>query len=199
MGQSVPWARAKDEARAGKFNGMIGAVKGDAPDFIFPETGLIELSNVFFIKNGHSWKFNSIPSLESVSLGVIRGYSYTDEVDSYIEKNKANQKRIQLASGDNAINTIVNKLVAGRVDVILDDRLVVLSAAGRLNVTKEIAEAGVAKSEPGYIAFSPSNPKSKDYASILSAGFKELESSGKLTEILARYGITGSSSTTPHP
>jgi polar amino acid transport system substrate-binding protein len=40
-----------------------------------------------------------------------------------------------------------------------------------------------------YIAFSPANHKSKEYARILSEGIVSLRASGELKEILGKYGL----------
>ncbi len=43
--------------------------------------------------------------------------------------------------------------------------------------------------EPVFIAFSPANPRAKEYARILDEGMKKLRSSGRLEKILGKYGI----------
>ena len=40
-----------------------------------------------------------------------------------------------------------------------------------------------------FVAFSPANAKSKDYAQILGQGMDELRRSGKLKAILSKYGM----------
>jgi polar amino acid transport system substrate-binding protein len=41
-----------------------------------------------------------------------------------------------------------------------------------------------------YIAFSPGNPKSQEYAQILSKGIQQLRASGELATILKKYGMS---------
>jgi polar amino acid transport system substrate-binding protein len=40
------------------------------------------------------------------------------------------------------------------------------------------------------MAFSPKNPKSKEYAKLLSAGIEQMRLSGELSKILAKYQLT---------
>ena len=59
---------------------------------------------------------------------------------------------------------------------------------------EEIEDAGPASDiTPLYIAFSPNNPKSGEYAKALSEGMTRLRKSGKTEAIMQQYGLkTGS-------
>jgi hypothetical protein len=39
--QVLPWKRSIIEVRKGNYNAIIGAVKEETPDFIFPEEGFV--------------------------------------------------------------------------------------------------------------------------------------------------------------
>lgn len=186
----MPWSRAKDEVRLGKFNAIVGCARGDAPDFIFPERGLVTLSNVFFVKSGETWNYSGIQSLSSRRLGAIRDYSYTEDVDEYISANKENNARVQFVSGESALELNIKKLLSDRINVLVDDANVVRYTAQKLGVEEQLREAGVARSEAGYIAFSPVLEKSKIYAELLSKGIEELKNNGELNKIYEHYGLT---------
>ncbi|SFV56538.1 ABC transporter, periplasmic domain [hydrothermal vent metagenome] len=49
--------------------------------------------------------------------------------------------------------------------------------------------AGSTYADNVYLAFSPNNPHSKEYAKILSEGINTLRKSGELDKILAKYGL----------
>lgn len=55
---------------------------------------------MFYVKEESTWQFDGIKSLKNVSLGIIDGYSYNEELDAYIEKNKANSSKIQVIDGE---------------------------------------------------------------------------------------------------
>ena len=102
----------------------MGAYYWDVPDFIYPETpqGISEFA--FYVRKNDSWTYagTMAPSLEGRSLGAINDYSYSVELDAYIEKYRGDTKRIQILSGDNAIDNNVKKLVASRIDTFIEDR-----------------------------------------------------------------------------
>ena len=194
---NLPWARAITEAREGNFTGIIGAYYGDAPDFIFPSVpqGVSQFS--FYVNAGDQWNYNGIDSLAGRSLGVINDYSYSLDLDAYIEKNKADATLIQILSGDNAIDNNVKKLLAKRVDTIIEDRQAMsyyLSPDEYASIRTSIRQAGTLPSGDDdngaiFIAFSPKSPNAKKYADILSAETIEMSKNGALKEILGRYGI----------
>jgi polar amino acid transport system substrate-binding protein len=184
----VPWARAIQDSREGKFTGIIGALRGDAPDFIFPENELLMVSpNAFFVKNDSKWSYNDIASLSNVKLAAVSGYDYGEILNEYIKKEG---KNVDLASGEDAGERNIKKLLMGRVDVIVEAAPVLWYTAAKIGVTDQLKAAGqVSEAVGSYIAFSPAIAKSKEYARILSDGVDTLRKSGKLQEILQKYGL----------
>jgi len=57
-------------------------------------------------------------------------------------------------------------------------------------VTFTMATSDVVKPSKLFIAFSPKNPKSQEYAKLLSEGTAALRASGELRKILAKYGLS---------
>lgn len=184
---TVPWSRAIEDARVGKYSAIVGAYKEDAPDFVFTDLPIAESGNSLFVKKGSSWRYSDFESLNQVSLGVIRGYSYSKELDSYLEQHKADSSRVQIASGDDALENNIRKLLAGRVGVVVEDHAVMEYYLMKLGKLAEIDEVGSLGKGEVYIAFAPGNPKSKEYAKLLSAGIRELKESGKLEQLIKSY------------
>jgi len=48
----LPWKRAVEMTREGLNNGIIGATKTEAPDFIFPAEELFNFYDAFYVKKG---------------------------------------------------------------------------------------------------------------------------------------------------
>jgi len=182
-----PWARALRNSRMGTNNGSIGAYKSDAPDHIFTAEELGVSTTLFFIKKGTAWRYNSTVSLEKITIGVIRGYSYGGELDAYVKKHQKNWKKVQISD---SLHSLVKKLLAGRIDTFPDDRMVVNWYVKKNNLSGKLQEAGLAvDSEKLYIAFSPKLKSSQKYAEILSNGIGEFRKNGQLSKILSRYGL----------
>lgn len=187
--RNMPWSRAIEEARRGKFDAIVGAARGDATDFVFPAARLGVSANVLMVKAGNPWRYTDMASLEAVSLGTIRDYSYGDELDAYVGAHEKDPKRVQVASGDTALETNFKKLEAGRIDVLVEDRNVVEYHLAGSGQSAAFGAAGDLGEDDLFIAFSPANPNASEYAKLLGEGVQKLRASGELAAILAKYGL----------
>lgn len=188
--KTMAWARALEEGRKGSIVAVIGADKTEASDFVFPNQPVAVIDNTFVVKKGNAWKYAGPASLEKLKLGAIQGYSYAGEVGTYMTTNAKNAARVDMVGGDNALEMNLKKLAAGRVDATVDAKPVLAYKLLKLNLADKVEFAGSVDPSEIYIAFSPANPKSKDYAAILEKGIAELRASGRLKQILDGYGVT---------
>jgi polar amino acid transport system substrate-binding protein len=187
--QILPWERAVNETRTGKFNGIVGAFHENAPDFIFPEHAQGSVRIAFWVKKTNPWKFTGIDSLKDQVVGVISGYSYKEPMDSYVNKNKSDKKKIYVITGENPEFTGIKMLLAGRFPIFLENEAIMEFDTKQLGVSGELLSVGGFPREPIYIAFSPADPKSKEYAKILSDAMIEMRKSGELKKILDKYDM----------
>lgn len=188
--KTMPWSRAIEETRNGRFHGVIGATHSEAPDFVFPHTAQAMSTIVFIAKTDAAWRYTDITSLGDIRLGVIQDYSYGETMDEYIKANKGNESRIHLTTGDQAFNRNITMLELDRVNAILMDRAVYAQYNFFKGKQGDFSIAGELNTDPVYIAFTPSHPVAQRYAAQLTQGVKQLRTSGRLTNILARYGLT---------
>jgi polar amino acid transport system substrate-binding protein len=190
--KNVEWKKAIEESRKGKYNAIAGGSKSDAPDFVFPEKSLGASQNVFFVKKGSTWRYNGIESLKKVKLGVSQGYAYSEDLDKYIMTNKG-KPAVSVASGDTPLQVNIDKLMKGEIDVFIEDPSVYGNFCGSNGLLKVLGATQAAGTdgppEKIYIAFSPANPKSKEYAFALSAGIDKMRKTGELKKILNKYYI----------
>ena len=91
---------------------------------------------------------------------------------------------------DAGLELNIKKLLAGRIDVVIEDPNVFHTKAKEMGVDDQIVEAGLA-SEPDslFIAFAPTKDTSKKLAEIASAGIKRLKESGEMKKLMDKYGI----------
>lgn len=183
----MPWSRAIHEARNGKINGIIGAFKGDAPDFIFPEKELLSISgNSIFVRKNSKWEYENINSLSNFKLAVIQDYDYGEQLNKYIQDNK----NIYIISGMNPLKRGIKMISSGRVDAIVECAPVFWYTASKMGLSKKFKWLGQVDSpEKCFIAFSPKNDKSIYYAKTLSEGISSLIANGKYDKILKKYGL----------
>ncbi|BBO92811.1 hypothetical protein DSCOOX_59910 [Desulfosarcina ovata subsp. ovata] len=155
---NIPWTRAIKETRAGKYNAIIGAYKEEAPDFVFPEEEFGVSRYAFYSKRGSLWTYSGIESLQSKKIGLIKGYSYGQELNAYFEKNA---QRVQYVSGDDPLSMNIRKLLAGRFDTLIAGENVMTYKIKEMGVVGEVINSGVTDISANlYIAFSPINKKS---------------------------------------
>ena len=189
--QTMPWTRTLAEVRAGKFDGAIGASGEETQGMIVPGEPIGMIDNSLYVKKGSTWKYQGVDSLKSVKLGCIDEYDYTvPELNAYIKANKASGQ-VQAMTGDDALQKNIQKLLAGRVDVLVENRPVMAWTVKTMGVNADdIVDAGsLGNSTAAYLAFSGAKPTSKKYADMLDAGIAKLRASGDLKKILDKYGV----------
>ncbi|MDX1816223.1 MAG: transporter substrate-binding domain-containing protein [Marinobacter sp.] len=186
---NMSWARALYQAEAGEIDGVIGAFTGDAPGFLFPEKPAGHSRTELFTHPDSTWVYSGIDSLRNQTLLAINGYSYSPELDAYIAAHLDDPERVLILSGPSPLSRAIQLIWERRTDVFPEDREVMNWAQrehpsqGRLRSAARIYES------PIYIAFSPQTPTGQKRAEQLSEGIRALEASGRIGQIMARYGI----------
>lgn len=184
----TPWVRAIEDARHGKCMAIIGALKHEVPDFIFPEEETGRGSFVFYVKAGVDWKYTGVDSLRGRTLGVVKDYAYYPALDDYI---KANPDGVRLGFGSSALDGNLRLLLLDRLDAVIDDDSVMRFAIAKKGLKGKVVPAGAGSdAQRNYLAFSPVHPDSRMYAGILAEGLQNLRKSGELKKILAKYGLS---------
>ncbi|MCP4577396.1 MAG: amino acid ABC transporter substrate-binding protein [Deltaproteobacteria bacterium] len=193
----APWSRSIKLVKEGHATAIVGVTRNEAPELIFPEQEFGISVIHFFKRKGFPWNFAGVASLETVKLGIMADYEYGNDLDAYFEKN-GNTDKIQIIRAKEPLVLNIRKLLKGRIDVIPEDKSVFIETANSIGVLEKIESAGIdpINSKEGldearlYMAFSPRNPKSKEYAKLISIGIEQMRLSGELGEILAKYGLT---------
>lgn len=185
---TLNWQRSVEETRQGRFEAIVGAVTDEAPDFVFP-VPLGRNRDGYAMRRGATFDPSAVEPLRDLAVGAIRGYEYRGAVGAYIDRYGDDARRVQLLAGDDALPQNLRKLVAGRVDLIVDDVNRLHTLITGMDIRDQVEIVFEDESDAVFIAFSPANPRSGDYAEQLSSGVEELRASGRLREILARYGL----------
>jgi len=187
--EEVNWARCVEDARSGLFSGIIGAITRDAPDFTFPTSPIGISGDAYAVRQGDNFQFTGPESLRGRVLGVIRNYTFNGPIGAYIAANTNDPSRIEYVSGDGALVKNLAKLVAGRVDVVVDDKYVLLNSIAELGLKDRVRVLAGLNTTPIYIAFSPRSGHPAHLAQLLDAGIIRLRASGQLAAILNRYHV----------
>jgi len=183
------WARALADAKAGVVNGVVGAAKYDVPGFILPTRSNAKSFNYFFVLKDDPWFFNGVDSLKGKEFVIINGYSYGSVVDKLIAKKHKSFKKL---SGEDPLLRMIQMTESNRINGFIEDSSVLsykLNSLMKKSDLFKVASANLAIDPNLYIAFSPTNPHSKEYAKILDEGMIKLRKSGRLAEILKKYSL----------
>ena len=188
--QLLNWKRSLIEVRRGNFDCVVGAIKRNAPDFIFPTESMGKDDVAFFTQVDDGWRYQSIESIYQKRIGLISEYSYGDDIDNYV-KNNPDNNLIHISQTGTPLRDNIKMLMHSRLDVIIESPYVFHSTVISLGLADKIQEAGrLNKPVDVYIACSPNKTTSKEYARLLSDSVIELRHTGELSEILQKYGIS---------
>lgn len=185
--QLMPWERALDSVRKGRHDCVVGAYKEDAPDFVFPDTPWGLDSTGFFVQESSSWSYSGFDSLMDKTVGVINGYAYGEEFDQLIASNP---KVFRGLGGNDALDKNIKKLAAGRIDVVVESPNVMRAKLKEMGVSGIKLAGTLGEPSEMYIACSPATGKSEAYIKLVEEGTAKLRASGKLEDIMGRYGMS---------
>jgi polar amino acid transport system substrate-binding protein len=189
---NMSWARAIQQARDGYIDGVVGALHGDAPDFVFPEEASGHTTTVLYTHPDNSWQYSGTDSLSNLTLLAINGYSYSPELDAYIAEHRDDPEKVWILSGPAPLNRAIELLDKHRSDVFPEDRDVMEWALQAQGNRIALRITNVMHQSPIYVAFSPGEPDSEELSDLLSQGTRALKRSGRIAQIMARYGLTWS-------
>lgn len=189
--QLMAWTDALAAVAAGTATGAVGATKEEAPGMIYPSLGLGISRPTLVIRKGKDtkdFKVTNLDVLKAVRFGSIKDYFYSTEVNAFIDANKGSPNIVQV-SGDNVTEDLVNLLIDGKIDAMVEDSNVVdylLESKGYRTLFNYHA---LGQQSSVSIGFSPKDPNSATYAKLIDAKVAELRKNGQLTAILAKYGV----------
>jgi len=182
---TLNWARALLYTRSGRFDAVLGALKGDAPDFLFPVEQQGETRVGLFVRASSNWQYTDATSLQGLRVGLIRDYAYGETLEALI----AEKARPSYAGGDHPLELNMLQLQADRIDLVVEDVNIFRHTARELGLSAAFRLAKTFSSEKIYTAFSPGSARSQNLADTMTAGMREIRASGELQAILDRYGL----------
>ncbi|GGB03070.1 substrate-binding periplasmic protein [Agarivorans gilvus] len=184
----VPWSRALRNAELGLYDGVIGALPGEAPGFIYPKVAVGLARQVLVMRQDNSWQYEGLISLHELRIAVAADYAYSAELDDYIKAQQHSRDLVVIRS-EQPLERMHKLLQEGKIDAYIEDKTVASYHAHQHSKNQQIRFAAEFSASPIYIAFSPAKPLSYTLAKRLSTRIVELRNSGQLATLLARYGL----------
>lgn len=189
----LPWSEAIEAVRAGKYDGILGTSKSDAPDFVFPKYATAQMYVHFYTLPNNDWRYVNTESLKRIRLGVVRGYTYGEPLDSYIKDHADDPKRLAVSDADDALAINLDLLQQGKIDAIAEDQSVMAYKLATMNLANQLVDVGdLGHTEATnlFIAFSPKGLQSRRYAAMLDEAIGPMRQRGELKAIFDLYGST---------
>ncbi|CTQ51443.1 substrate-binding periplasmic protein [Jannaschia donghaensis] len=186
--ENAPWARALEMARTGVIAGAVGALPEEAPDLLYG-IPIGSYSEAVALRIGETIDSETPSTYDGWRIGIIDGYEYYGPIAAYIEANAGDRTVVQSAGGDQPLDTNLRKLRARRIDMVADAEAVLAYNLLQNGLEDELTIVRMSDADAIYIGFSPANPASATYLEHLEDGVATLRKSGRLAEILSRYGV----------
>ena len=183
------WARSLSDTKLGLYDAVVGASRSDVEGFILPKYPSGKNLNHYFVLKESDWKYKNIQSIDGKKIGVINDYTYGEEVDKLVAKSHPSFSKI---TGDDPLERIVKMSKAKRLDAFVENPLVLRLKLEELKMPLDLfrmSSKNLTDDTDLFIAFSPKNPKSKEYASVFDNELMKMRKDGRLKKILSKYNV----------
>ena len=186
----LPWTRAHVEARDGKWDATAAWGRNAERDkgFLISDNVLTEQWQVLY-RSDRSFSWSSLQDLKGLRIGVVADYTYTPDFWAMVKDGSLQAD----VAPDDVSN--LNKLLAGRVDVVPLDRNVACDLLGA-RFTGEQARRVRAHPQlfvpdfTTHVMMSEKLPDSARRMEAFNRGLKALRQSGEYAKILQQQPCT---------
>lgn len=189
--ETMPLARALKYLQNAEVDLVLGVTKQHIDHYLLTanHVAIGSFANDFFVQNNNPWRFTTINNLakqlhEGRKVGIIKGYFYGHEIKALIDKYPDS---FIYAHGDYPLQQLIERLKSGRIDILLDSKNTVFNLTKQANIS-ELGYAGTQGKETKlYLGLS--KPREEQLLSIIDKGIVKYRQTGKLDQLLLKYGI----------
>lgn len=186
-----PWSRAIRMIAAGQVDGLLAVTE--------PRSQGLVRSPVLGVDSTGFMSLKPLPPMTDANLYQLNGLRIAqvdpklvapnNPFDRYIQSRMSrNDGSVVSVSSDNPAAQMIKMLLAGRVDLVVDNPVVLAFAAKQLN-EPELLLSGQFNAKPLYIAFR-NHTAGVRAAALLAAALPRWRDDGRWAALLARYGLT---------
>lgn len=180
------WTNSIDEVRKGKATAIVATTIADAPDFIYPEKNMGSNKECFYVRSKDPWEYLKVDDLKKRKIGIVESYAYSPELYVYFRDHS---EQIVKGKGSSPLLDNLKNLDEKKIDTLVENPFVFNYLTERKKIRDNYEEAGCTEGDPLYIGFSPKNPRSKEFAKILTEGIEELRKDGTIAKIIEKYSL----------
>lgn len=173
----LPWKRGYLMAEKAQLDGSIVWSRNEEREAVMLYSdSVVHLDTVVFYENSRPVTWEEPEDLKGLRLGGVLGYDYA----SIKAEDGYNVSLI----GEPKNNYL--KLVADRLDGVMEERLVGLNLAKEAGVLDQVGYHPTRiKSNPYYFIVGKENPRGEEIIRVFNAGLNELKNSGRYDAILS--------------
>ncbi|MDO6618758.1 MULTISPECIES: transporter substrate-binding domain-containing protein [unclassified Shewanella] len=182
---AVPFNRALKEVKIGNIDAILAVTPTHIEQFnLYTDTLIVGYTSTdFYTRADASWSFQQLDSLDGALVGIIGGYDYGEQLNDKISRSTD----FYAATGEQPMMLNIKRLVNGRFDVILGNKVAIEYTAYKNDVANQIKYAGsYGEPTPLYVGF---NPNQSRIADVYAQGIAKLKRSGEFQQILDKYQI----------
>ena len=184
--QFLPWKRCLMMLSDGEADGVVDIFKDETRlDLLYPDEPLSSIDWVLFQANARPHAFNGVEDLHGLTVGVSPGYRYGPTFDS-------STKFIREPAPSHEAN--FGKLIRGRVDLIVTDRLLGRQMIERLKLEDQVSQLPVVLTHRAQYLALRRTAGMDLLAQRFSAELKRFKREPAYAKLVARY--TGETPTT---
>lgn len=187
----VPWKRAESYVSSGDCFGTFPYLEIPERQGRFLFSNALFTSSFAIMRNRTNGRSTGLPStapeaFKGLKVGITAG---TDAVRLPLEKAGA------LVEETPSVGPSIQKLAAGRIDFVIDDKAVLFHSLKELRAkgaaaSLEVLEAGFGEAKTFKVMVSPKFPDSARLLQRLNEGLRKIRADGTYRKILVHYGLT---------
>lgn len=189
--ENLPWSRALQMAREGLIDGVIGAYAEESQGLLIGREPIAWADMHLYTRADSDWHYRGPASLDGLAVGLAQGYSYGEQLDAWRDRNLHDHERMQVLSGERVLERNLQKLLLGRVDVVVEDRRIVDRYLRRQGLDGQVRSAGELPSpRPMYVALSPHLKDADARLAQLDEGLRQLREDDAWAPLMREYLVT---------
>ncbi|KXF23748.1 ABC transporter substrate-binding protein [Pseudomonas aeruginosa] len=187
---SLPWPRAVQMVRDGHRDGLVGAYGLDGLRVGSEPIGWVGLA--FYTRHDSDWHYSGDASLLGQRLGLTQGYVNNPRFEAWRSQAGDDDLHLQVLGGERVLPRNLQKLLLGRIDVLLEDRDIIEHyLEHHPQLAGQIRRAGeLPGRQPLHVGLSPHLPEVDARLAELDEGLRQLRREGTLKVLGERYRLS---------
>lgn len=188
----MSWARAVREAESGRIDGVLGAVRGESAELVYPKLAAASDRPAFAVRADDPWRFTGVEVLADRRIGLADGYRFGPTLDGALFPGGRGAPTLEPLSNDRPTWTNLRKLVDGRIDTVLDNGHVLRHEIDRGGFFPAVRLIDAGVENPIFIAFADT-PTGRSLAQHFDRAMLARSERGGRSDLEQTYGPMGSS------